>query len=357
VISMELTRRAWLGVAAGSLSTGAVRGSADRDQPGHTLGVVIHSYGIRLAADRGKMPGARIDEPLVFLEHVHRLGAGGIQVGIGTRTDAECVRFREAAESKGMYLEGTIRLPRNSGDVARFESEVTCARLAGARILRSVMSDGRRYEVFRDAASFRKSGDEAFQRLSLAAPVVVRHDMQLAIENHKDWRVNELIGILKRLGNDHVGVCLDTGNSIALLEDPMEVVEGLAPWAITTHIKDMDVEDQRDGFGLSEVPLGRGYLDLPRMIRVLREARPTIRFNIEMITRNPLSIPCLTETYWATMEAVPGNHLARTLRTVRERPRNEPLPRVTKLTRDDQIALEDENVRLCIEYGRKTLGL
>ena len=43
------------------------------------------------------------------------------------------------------------------------------------------------------------------------------------------------------LGSEHVGVCLDTGNNVALLEDPMEVVETLAPLAFTTHIKDMAV--------------------------------------------------------------------------------------------------------------------
>ena len=127
--------------------------------------------------------------------------------------------------------------------------------------------------------------------LSLAAPVVARHGVLLAVENHKDWRADELIAMLKRVGNDHVGVCLDTGNSIALLEDPMEVVEALAPRAFTTHFKDMGLEEYREGFLLAEVPLGTGVLDLPRVVRILRTARPEIRFNIEMITRDPLEVP------------------------------------------------------------------
>ena len=118
--------------------------------------------------------------------------------------------------------------------------------------------------------------------------MVARHGVRLAVENHKDWRADELIALLKRLGNDHVGVCLDTGNSIALLEDPMDVVEALAPWAFTTHFKDMGLEEYRDGFLLAEVPLGTGVLDLPRVVRTLRAAAPDLHFNIEMITRDPL---------------------------------------------------------------------
>src|SRR5205807_834519 len=83
--------------------------------------------------------------------------------------------------------------------------------------------------------------------------------------NHKDWRAEELITLLKRAGGDHLGICLDVGNSISLLEDPMEVVETLAPRAFTTHFKDMAVEEYRDGFSLSEVPLGQGLIDLPRV--------------------------------------------------------------------------------------------
>ena len=69
--------------------------------------------------------------------------------------------------------------------------------------------------------------------------MVAREDVLLAIENHKDWRVDELVDILRRLKSGHVGVCVDFGNSIALLEDPMEVVEAMAPFAFTTHVKDM----------------------------------------------------------------------------------------------------------------------
>ena len=171
--------------------------------------------------------------------------------------------------------------------------------------------------------------------------MVARHGILLAVENHKDWRADELLAILKRVGNDHVGVCLDTGNSVALLEDPMDVIEALAPGPFTTHFKDMGLDEYRDGFLLAEVPLGSGVLDLPRAVRILRAARPEIRFNIEMITRDPLRVPCLAEKYWATFPDLPGRHLARTLSLVRDHPPSRPLPRISQLPRDEQLRAED----------------
>ena len=83
----------------------------------------------------------------------------------------------------------------------------------------------------------------------------------------------------------------------------------------------MGLEEYRDGFLLSEVPLGTGILDLARVVQIVRKAQPEIRLNIEMITRDPLKVPCLTERYWATFPDLPGRHLAHTSRT---RPRSHP---------------------------------
>ncbi len=219
------------------------------------------------------------------------------------------------------------------------------------------MLSGRRYETFASADAFRRFAASSEHSLKLAAPVAARQDVRLAVENHKDWRADELLAILDRAGNDHVGVCLDTGNSVALLEDPMDVIEALAPRSFTTHFKDMGVEEYREGFLLSEVPLGRGILDLSRAVRVLRAARPGIRFNIEMITRDPLKVPCLTQHYWTTFPDLPGRQLARALTTVREHPPSHPLPRIGGLTHDQQVRAEEENVALCLAFARERLGL
>jgi L-ribulose-5-phosphate 3-epimerase UlaE len=72
----------------------------------------------------------------------------------------------------------------------------------------------------------------------------------------------------------------------------------------------MGVQEYEEGFLLSEVPLGQGFLDLKGIVASLQKANPKIQFNLEMITRDPLKIPCLTERYWATMQDTPAHRLA-----------------------------------------------
>jgi sugar phosphate isomerase/epimerase len=322
-----------------------------------SLGLVIHSFPVRIAADRAHASKTPISEPTVFIDHCRKLGVRSVQVGIGVLDPFHARLLRDKVEADSMHLEGIVSLPADQAGLDRFEAEVRTAKEAGAAILRTVTLSGRRYETFDSAARFRKFSDMALHRLKLAVAVVDRRDMLLAVENHKDWRADELLALLKKAGGDHLGVCLDVGNSISLLEDPMEVVETLAPRAFTTHFKDMAVEEYSDGFLLSEVPLGQGIINLPRVVQTLRKARPEIRFNIEMITRDPLKVPCLTDHYFATFAELPARHLARTLAMVRSHRPRSPLPRIGSLAASEQIRMEDANVSQCVAYARDMLGL
>lgn len=347
-----MNRREFVAVAAT-----AVLGTPARAEAGKKLGAVIHSFGIRAAAERGRDGKPNFSDPLVFLDYCRQLGLAGIQVSIGSRDGAYIAKLRERLEAGGMYLEGSIRVPRDSGDVDRFDADVRTARDAGATVLRTVTLGGRRYETFKTAAAFRDWTELATRSLKLAEPVVAKHRLRLAVENHKDWRTEEQVALLKRFDSPHIGVCVDTGNNIALLEDVLETVEALAPWAYSVHLKDMAVAEYEDGFLLSEVPLGEGCLDLRKIVATLRRARPEIQFNLEMITRNPLRVPCLKPDYWATFDGLSGKQLARSLTAVRRHQPKQPLPRLDGLSREKQLVVEEENVKKSLAYAQQHLGL
>jgi len=350
---MAMTRRDILAAGLVAVAVPGVARPVGR-APG-SLGLVIHSFPVRSAGDRDRRPEERFADPIRFLDYARTLGARGVQVGIGVRDAAYAEDLRARCEAASMSLEGIVAPPRDEGDIARFEAEIRTARRAGAVVVRTAMLSGRRYETFDSLAAFRRFADRSAASLSLAAPIVVRHGVRLAVENHKDWRADEFVAVLKKLGTDHVGACVDTGNSMALLEDPMEVVETLAPWAITTHFKDMGVEEYERGFRIAEVPLGAGVLDLPRVVRALRAAHPAIPLNLEMITRDPLDVPCLGDRYWATFPDLPGRDLARALSSVRSRPPAQPLPRVARLGTDERLRAEDRNIERCLAFARDHL--
>ena len=90
------------------------------------------------------------------------------------------------------------------------------------------------------------------------------------------------------------------------------------------------------------------------MVDIQRKARPEIRFTLELITRDPLKVPCLTEKYWTTFAATPGRDLARTLHLVRQHQATS-LPYVSRLSLDQQVAEEDRNIEASLQWAREQL--
>lgn len=352
---MTPTRR---DVLAAGLASVAAPGVALAEGQGRfevPIGVVIHSFPVHMTGDRERHPTRRFAEPMAFLEYARSLGFRGIQVAIGVQDDTYAIALRTRAEDASMNLEGIVAPPRDQADLARFEAEIRTARLAKATVVRTVLLSGRRYEAFDSLDGFRQFAERSAASLALAAPVVARHGVRLALENHKDRRLEEMVALLKKFGSDHIGACVDVGNNMALLEDPVEVVEALAPWAFTTHLKDMGVAEADRGFLLAEVPLGKGVLDLPRIVKTLRAARPDVPLQLEMITRDPLEIPCLTDRYWATFPDLPARQLARVLAFIRSHRPERPLPWISGLTPAERLRVEDDNIRLCLAYARDHL--
>jgi sugar phosphate isomerase/epimerase len=326
---------------------------ASAPAPTTAMGVTIASCGIRSRADHP----SRLKGPLDFLEHCRTLGAAGIQTTIGSWDDGLIRALRARLEETGMFLEGQIGLPRSDEEAERFARQLRAGKEAGAQVFRTVTLNGRRYETFRTAASFREFARQSWEALVRAEAAARAQGVRLALENHKDWRVEELLDLMERLDSEHVGICIDTGNSISLLEDPLRVVQAYAPFAFTSHFKDMAALRIPDGFLLSEVPLGAGVLDLPGIVAALRKHRPEVRLNLEMITRDPLVVPCLTDGYWATMTEAPAKPLADTLRWVRDRPPASDLPRVSGKSWDERVRAEEENNRASFAFARQRLGL
>ncbi len=321
------------------------------------MGIVVHSYASRWNSkvESKKFPGFM--NAIDLIEHCAKIDAGGVQVGVNNWPLDFAKKVRDRREKLGLYLEGSIGMPKKSEDVSTFEKEVISAKEAGATVLRTVCPGGRRYETFDSLSAFKEFKTNSITALQRAEPIVRKHKMKLAIENHKDWRADELAALIKRLNSEWIGVTLDFGNSIALMEDPMEVIKALVPFVFSTHVKDMAVEEYENGFLLSEVPLGNGYLDLPAMVNMCRKHNPDVTFSLEMITRDPLEIPCLAPNYWNTFENIPASELASSLKVIRKNKYKSSLPRVSQLTTEERLATEEDNIISSLSYSREKLGL
>ena len=292
-----------------------------------------------------------------LLDYCNDMDGGGVQAGVGRWADDFAGKVRDHRESRNLFLEGQVRLPKDASDLDRFEKDIKDAREAGADIVRTVCLGGRRYETFKTLKAWKEFKDWSWQAVEMAEPVMKRHRVKLAVENHKDWRIQEMLALLNHVSSEWIGVNLDTGNNISLLEDPHEVVDALAPHTLTVHIKDMGVRETGNGFLLAEVPLGTGFLDLKRIVSTIQKGNSKARFNLEMLTRDPLKVRCLTDAYWESSPGLDARMLARTLQLVRQNQGKTDLKPVSTLSKADALALEDRNNRQSFIYSSNELGL
>lgn len=288
------------------------------------------------------------EDSLLLLERCHALGAAGIQCVI----QGDPRQLRARAEELGMWIEAMISVRVST--LEQLEESIVAAKEAGSTVARDGLLGGRRYESFNGLADWNAWVKLSLEKLEVAVPVFEKHQLTLALENHKDWTLDEYVNLFEQYSSEYFGACLDFGNNLSLLDDPMETISAVAPYAKATHLKDIALSPDSDGFLLSEVPLGQGVLDLAQAVEILRAANPKIRFSLEMITRDPLKVPCLTDRYWVTFPRRNGLHLARTLRFVQSHASQLPLARPEELDSERHAQIELANIKSCFEYLQGT---
>jgi 3-oxoisoapionate decarboxylase len=291
-----------------------------------------------------------------FFDYCHSLGLGGAEMGLPPLDPDAIRKFRDKIEAYDMHVIFNIPLPGSDTDLDRFDKEVAAASAVGAYGLHAALT-GRRYEDFKTLDEYRQNLERIQTKVALAEPLLRKHRMRLAIENHKGWRAVEQAAWMKHISSEYVGVHFDFGNNVSFLEEPMFTLETLNPWIFSCHIKDVAVTPYENGFLLSEVPFGEGFLDLKSMVVALRAKDPSMALDLEMITRDPLKVPIYTDQYWVTLNDIPGRQVARIMEIIQKNPLKEPLPKTTGLGLEERRKLEEDYNLSCIKYARKNLEL
>ena len=318
------------------------------------LGAAPAGFGARSRANRNAIP------PVDWIDYCQSQGYGGVETGPPPTDPAQIATLRGRIESYNMRIMFDFPLPRTDADVPRYETLVKAAKEIGAFGVHAALT-ARRYEEFSTSDAFKASFDANKALVARAEPVMRKYKIPLSIENHKGWRSAEQAAWLRSLGSEYVRVHLDFGNNVSLCEDPMETLDNLLPYVLACHIKDMAVAPYEDGFLLSEVPLGDGFLDLKGMVQKLRQKDPAMGFDLEMITRDPLKIPVYTKKYWVTFDdtysPLPGRDVARIFEILKSNPPAKVLPTTTGFSQAEQLRIEDENNLRSLQWARENLDL
>jgi len=190
--------------------------------------------------------------------------------------------------------------------------------------------------------------------------------VKIALENHSgDMQAREVRTIIEEAGKDCVASCLDTGNPMWVVEDPMVSLEILAPYVVTTHIRDSAVFEHPRGAAAQWVALGDGSIDFHKFMQQFRKLCPQASVQLEVITgRPPQVLPYLEADFWKAFPKMPAWEFARFVALAKSgRPFMESMivadapGQHPDVFREALKAQQKYDLERSLEYAKKTLGL
>jgi sugar phosphate isomerase/epimerase len=232
----------------------------------------------------------RLERGFVTLEDVldeaSALGAECVQMNLHhlrTRSLADLAALLERAEGRGLRLlaSGDFLGQARNGDspavgIERVAAWLERAAAIGSPILR-VVSGFYRAELAGRPDLIERERRYVVDVLTESATQAEAAAVTLLLENHSDFSAAEYRSIVEEVGAGRIGVFLDLINPVAALDDPLPVVEALAPLAHAGHVKDYVFESiqtddgyHRRGFEVLYRYPGEGVADLPSLMTALR---------------------------------------------------------------------------------------
>lgn len=113
-------------------------------------------------------------------------------------------------------------------------------------------------------------------------PLMEALGLQVSIENHCDTYADEVIWLVKQLNHPDIGACLDTINSLCVLEGPEACAQKMAPYANCCHFCDNKLVIDPDGTHSIGVAIGDGDIDCAKILKMLKEEAPLSRITFEV---------------------------------------------------------------------------
>ncbi len=149
-----------------------------------------------------------------------------------------------------------------------------------------------------------------------ATVIAERAGVNLAVENHQDLASEELLWLCESLGLQRFGITLDTGNTLATAEEPLDFARRVAPYIKNVHLKDYWVYLSEEGYQLVRCPLGQGVVDFPALFEILAEVCPDVTMSIELGALEARHVRVLAEDYWPDYPPRSAAQFARVLRFI-----------------------------------------
>lgn len=210
-------------------------------------------------------------------------------VDLGSKDPARLAAVKKAAKAHDLYLEYNCALneefdPRIN---ETFESAVPVAEAIGADLIKFGLDIRRPKPLYGSCfhPKVMRQLCDVVDKIQAALPAYERTGIRLAVENHTETFADEIVWVIEQVNHPLVGACVDTINSVSVLENPQFATERLAPYAFCCHFCDNELVRDQHGAHFIGVALGKGDIDNKRSLQALKDLAPDffdrITFEVE----------------------------------------------------------------------------
>lgn len=269
-------------------------------------------------------------------------------------------RVRERADELGIALEVGMRSVCPSSTIfdasagsadEQLARALDVAQLLGSPVLRCLLG---RFPDRATPGGIERRIDDMVAVLVAVRSRVVDAGIRLAVENHAgDMQARELKGLVEAAGRDFVGVCLDSGNALWALEDPHAALETLAPYVLTSHVRDGVVWKVPEGAAVSWTRMGEGSVGIDRFLHEYRRACPACAVALEVIVSDePRVLTYRSPGFWDDYRRMPASEFERFTALVE---RGSPVSRRPFHDGESRASREIEDIDVSLRWTRAQL--
>ena len=179
--------------------------------------------------------------------------------------------------------------------------------------------------------------------------------VKVAIENHAgDMQAWELVGLIEAAGKEYVGATLDSGNATWTMEDPLASLETLAPYVLSTGIRDSMVWEYAEGAKVQWTAMGEGLVDWKTYFETFAALCPNVPVNLEIISGFSRPVAYLQKDFWNAWPKAKASDFAKFLALAK---RGKPLE--SHKSPDPKAEQEYQKAELerSLRYCKEVLGL
>ena len=247
--------------------------------------------------------------PFALMDSAVYWGVAGVEIPLTSRVpsfDGAIVETASiAGDIAGELQTRSLKLVADYGALLDYDAQHTreyidLAARCGAKVVRATLSHllcgDRRpmpggWDAHRDALA---------ARLRELLPYVEERGMILAVENHQDAATEDFWRLYEQTGQSPAfGVTLDTGNPLAVGQDPVQAARDLAPLIRHIHCKDYTLHFAPNGYRLVRCAAGEGVVDFPTILDIASANGHDILPGIEVAAQATRTVPVLEDGWWA----------------------------------------------------------